>query len=113
MKLGQKVKFSKSLSKNQGYGVNYQYMTEEQKRELEEYGYIKLERFLEREHKEKEGFVCGKRNIVTTAWLEEIENPYSEWDLVQTDDVFETVYVIACDMRGLYRVREDDLEVIE
>lgn len=113
MKLGQKVSFSKSLSKQSGYSVNYDEMTTEEKEELENNGYIRLTRFIEREHNEKQGFICGRRNITTTAFLEEVENPYRGWHLAQTECTHETVYVVACDMRGLYRVRQGDLEVVK
>lgn len=113
MKLGTKVKFNKSLSKQSGYGVDYSNMDEEQKKSLEDNCYIKLERYKLRQHNDKQGFICGKRDIVTTALLEEIEDPYKGWYLAQTDETRETVYVVACDMKGLYRVREEDVEVIE
>lgn len=112
MKLGQKVKFIKSLSKQSGYGVDYGNMTELQKQEMEDNGFIELKRFKERVHNEKLGFVCGKRFITSKAVLEEIEDPYRGWHLAQTDATYEEVYVVACDMRGLYRVREENLEVI-
>ncbi len=113
MKLGQKVKFSRSLSRQSGYGVNYELMTDEQKKELEEHDYINLIRFKLREHNEKQGFICGRRNITTAALLEEFEDQYSGWHLAQTHAKYETVYVVACDMRGLYRVRAEDLELVK
>ena len=112
MNLGTKVKFNRSLSKQSGYGVHYEFMTEEQKKALEDDGHINLIRYKLREHNEKEGFICGRRNIVTAALLEEVEDPYRGWHLMQTHKKEEMVYVVACDMRGLYRVREEDLEVI-
>ena len=113
MKLGTKVKFSKSFSKNNGYFVDYEAMTEEQEKSLEENGFINLIRYKYREHNEKRGFICGRRNIVTAALLEEVEDPYRGWHLMQTHENEQTVYVVACDMRGLYRVHPDDLEVVE
>lgn len=113
MKLGQRVKFSCSLSKQSGYGVDMDNYTVEQKRQMEENGYINLIRYKPRKHNVKQGFVCGRRNIVTAAILEEIEDPYRGWYLAQTHEKSETVYVVACDMRGLYRVREEDLELLE
>lgn len=113
MKLGQKVKFSKSLSKQSGYGVNYQMMTEKQKQELASCDGIVLVRYKVREHNIKQGFICGRRNIVTTAELTPCEPEYGDERLQQTKTVWETVYVVACDMRGLYRVREEDLELAE
>jgi len=110
--LGTKVLFSKSLSRQTDYGVEMDNYTPEQQRQLEEHDRIHLIRFKEQKHKEKQGFVCGKRTIVTEAFLEEIEYEFSGWQLQQTDRIVETVYVVACDMRGLYRVRQKDLEVI-
>lgn len=111
MKLGQQVKFTKSLSRQSGYGVDYANLTESQKQEMEDKGFIELQRFKERVHKEKIGFICGKRFITTIGMLEEVEDPYRGWFLAQTDATYEEVYVVACDMRGLYRVRKEDLEV--
>lgn len=112
MKLGQKVSFSKSLSKQSGYYVDYANLSKEQSQQLENDGFITLKRYKEREHNEKEGFVCGKRFITSVGLLEEVEDPYRGWHLVQTDGTHEEVYVVACDMRGLYRVRAEDLEVV-
>ncbi|WP_121615236.1 DUF6011 domain-containing protein [Virgibacillus halodenitrificans] len=111
MELGQQVKFSKSLSRQRGYGVNYEFMTDEQRRSLEDNDYINLVRYKLRQHNEKQGFICGKRDIVTAALLQEVEDPYRGLHLMQTHEKWETVYVVACDMRGLYRVRKEDLEV--
>lgn len=112
MELGTKVKFTHSLSKQSGYGISYEHMTEEQEKQLEEEAHFNLIRYKYREHNEKQGFICGKRNIVTAAILEEVEDPYRGWHLMQTNEKLKTVYVVACDMRGLYRVRKEDLEVI-
>lgn len=113
MELGTKVKFNQSLSKQTGYYVNYERMTEEEEKQLNENGCINVIRYKPRKHKEKQGFICGRRNITTAALLElELDDPYRDAHLVQTQVKFETVYVVACDMRGLYRVREEDLEVI-
>ena len=111
LELGMKVKFHKSLSKQSGYGVSMEHYTKDQNRQMDENSFINLERYKSREHKEKRGFVCGKRNIVTSALLEEVED-YIVWRLSQTNEIYETVYVVACDMRGLRRVRLEDLEVI-
>ena|SRR5690606_2614723 len=112
-KLGDKVAFTRSLSKQSGYGVDMSNYTEDQKKQLEEHGHIRLNRYKERQHKQKQGIVCGKRNIVTIAILEEIEDPYRGWHIAQTDQDCEMVYVVACDMRGLYRVRAEDLELVK
>ena len=112
-KLGDKVTFTKSLSKQSGYGVDMSNYTDDQKKQLEDNGHINLVRYKYREHIQKQGFICGKRNIVTAALLEEVEDPYTGWHLAQTHEKYETVYVVACDMRGLYRVRPEDLEVTE
>ena len=111
LELGMKVKFHKSLSKQSGYGVNMEHYTKDQNRQMEENSFINLERYNSIDHKEKRGFVCGKRNIVTSALLEEVED-YRGWHLSQIEEIYETVYVVACDMRGLRRVRLEDLEVI-
>lgn len=112
MELGTKVKFKQSLSKQRGYFVDYEHLTKEEERQLKEDEYINLIRYKLREHKEKQGFICGRRDITSSAILEEVYDDYAGWKLVQTHGKFETVYVVACDMRGLYRVREEDLEVI-
>jgi len=110
--LGTKVEFSKSLSKQNGYFVDYERLTEGQEKELEENCYIKLLRWSERLHDNKQGFICGKRTIATETMLEQIEDEYSGWQLASTESKYEMVYLVACDMRGLSRVREQDLEVI-
>ncbi len=111
--LGDKVTFIKSLSRQHGYGVDYENLTDEQVQALENDGYINLIRFKYREHNPKKGFICGKRNIVSVAYLEEVEDPYRGLELVQTYEKEETVYLVACDMRGLYRVRAEDLELVK
>ncbi len=111
--LGDKVTFTESLLKQSGYGVDYENLTDKQRKALENDGCIKLMRYKSREHKQKQGFICGKRNIVSVAFLEEVEDPYRGWELVQTHEKEETVYLVACDMRGLYRVRAEDLELVK
>ncbi len=111
--LGDKVTFTKSLSRQHGYGVDYENLTDKQGKALEDDGYINLIRYKYREHNEKQGFVCGKRNIVTAALLEEFEEPDGRRHLAQTHGKYETVYLVACDMRGLYRVRAEDLEMVK
>ena len=114
LELGMKVKFHKSLSKQSGYGVNMEHYTKDQNRQMDENSFINLERYKVRTHNEKSGFVCGKRDIVTSAsLLEEQDDPYRDSFLYQTDEVWEDIYVVACDMRGLRRVRLEDLEVIK
>lgn len=108
--LGDKVTFTESLLKQSGYGVDYENLTDKQRKALENDGCINLIRYKYREHNEKQGFVCGKRNIVTAVLLEEFKEPDGKWHLAQTHEKQETIYLVACDMRGLYRVRAEDLE---
>ena len=115
--LGDVVYFSRSLSRQRGNGVDPKAYTDEQSKQLEGSGFIELVRYKERNHNEKKGFICGKRNIVTSSYLSEVyDNEFGEVSyggLAQSDEVYEAVYVVACDMRGLYRVRKEDLEVIK
>ena len=112
MKLGDRVKFRKSLVKT-GDSVIFGYMTEDQEKELEDKGYIELVRWQVKDpQKELEGILCGKRRITISNTLEYDDNPYrTEEGLVSVDSVEETVYLVACDLRGFYRVKEEDLEV--
>lgn len=112
MRLGQKVSFTKSLSQQRGISVNYNLLTDEQVEKLEGGGTIKDARFKERNHNRKIGFIAGKRSITTSLNLISVDTPIGRSELVPTDQKTEDVFVVACDMQRLFRVRLEDLEVI-
>ncbi|TDQ35250.1 hypothetical protein [Aureibacillus halotolerans] len=101
--LGQKVSFARSLVKQKDYAVEYDNLTDEEREG------ITLERYKAKAHGDKQGFVSGKRTMVTAFDLTEVNDEFDGWRLTQTHQQWETVYLVACDMRRLYRVREEDL----
>lgn len=62
----------------------------------------------------KNGIVVGKRKIGIETILEEAldidGDPVDRFCWRET--IYDTVFLVACDLKGLYRVREIDLEEI-
>ena len=109
MKLGQKVKFKKYLRKKAGtYNLEQELGNEDEKM-------ITVKETVELK-KELQGMVCGVRVITYKRLIEYIVEPHGEWvsfsgDLTTSE--YKQVFLIACDMRGFYRVPAEWLEVIE
>ena len=109
IKLGQKVKFKKYLRKREGtYNLEKQLGDEDEKM-------IMVKEVIELE-KSLQGMICGVRTITYKRLIEYIEEQHGEWvDFSQdfTTSEYKQVYLIACDMRGFYRVSEEWLEYLE
>ncbi len=99
MELGQKVKFNKYLNKRNC--VNTKYDDWDKRRNYKKWDTESLD-------EEKEGIICGKRTINYRGYTEigHYECP-SEFKPLETKQV----YLVACDMRRLYRVPKEWLEV--
>ncbi|MCU9614114.1 hypothetical protein OEV98_11135 [Caldibacillus lycopersici] len=114
MKLGQLVRFRKCLVKGHE-GASFNYLTPEQEKELEDTCQLRIKKLVEQEFEEyKSGIVVGKRRVGIDRVLEEshdMEGNSLEYFFV-SDMNFETVFLVACDLRGLYKVKDSDLEVI-
>ncbi|MGG0718712.1 hypothetical protein ABE096_14110 [Robertmurraya massiliosenegalensis] len=114
MKLGQQVRFKKCLVKGHD-GASFHYLTPEQEKELEETCQLKIKKLVEKDLvNHKTGILVGKRRVGIECVLEEaqnIEGDPQEYFFV-SDLTYETVYLVACDLRGIHKVRDCDLEVI-
>ncbi|MCK6203943.1 hypothetical protein KZX50_00580 [Bacillus infantis] len=103
--LGDKVSFSKHLVKNEG--PNLERMQEE-----EEIDYYEYEKYKMIEHNEETGIIVGKRLIGKTSHLSYEENQFdSDFRWVCVDTVYQPVYLIATNMAGFKRVREEDVKI--
>lgn len=112
MKLGQRVVFSKVL-KPAGEGVAWGLLTDEQERMLENDGFIRVHKNKEVElDTPKEGILVGIRKIGKFTDLEYYDGHNSDGLRVLNWDS-EKVYLVASDLRGIYKVRPDSLEMIE
>ncbi|MEH7392427.1 hypothetical protein [Bacillus sp. JJ1474] len=114
MKLGQEVRFNKCLVKGQD-AASFNYLTPEQEKELEDTCQLKIKKLVEKEFdKHKTGIVVGKRRVGIETTLEEAQS--YEGDFLERFSwyatTYDTVFLVACDIRGFYRVMENDLEVI-
>ncbi|MGE6260899.1 hypothetical protein ACQKCU_23985 [Heyndrickxia sporothermodurans] len=115
MKLGQQVKFKKCLVKGHD-GAIFNFLTPAQEKELKDTCQLKINKLVEKEFdKFKTGIVVGKRRVGIVTTLEEAQS--HEGDFLDRfswyDTTYDTVILVACDLRGFYRVREKDLEVSE
>lgn len=105
--LGDKVAFSKHLVKNEG--LNLEKLLEEND-DIYDYQH---EKYKTVEHNEKTGIVVGKRLIGKTSYLSYEENRYNDdFKWVCTDTDYQTVYLVATNMAGLNRVREEDIKIV-
>ena len=114
MRLGQQVRFIKCLSKGHD-GAAYNHLTPEQEKSLEDTCQLIVRKLIEKEFAEyKTGIVVGKRRVGIKTILEEAQN--YEGDFLDRfswcDTEYDTVFLVACDLKGFYKVRECDLEVI-
>ena len=114
MKLGDKVKFNKSLIKTNQPRIVYENLNIEQRRRISDGYHLTYRRWKERTHETKEGIICGVRRLTTENTLEyheEDHTPYGSFEgLVVTDYTEEKVYLVACNLTGFYRVRASDVE---
>lgn len=115
-KLGEKVKFSKSLKDtgNNGY-PSVEYLSEEEVQLFNEEIVINVIFKAPVEHKEMTGIVVGKRRISTNTDFELCQDyhPYQEdREFISVSHNFEIIYLVACNLAGFKRVIPGDLEVI-
>lgn len=104
--LGDRVSFSKHLVKNEA--PNLEKLLEED--EVYEYDFQKYKYV---EHNEMSGIIVGKRNIGKTSHLSYEENSYNnEFNWVCTDTDYQTVYLVATNMSGFNRVKEEDMSIV-
>lgn len=108
IKLGQLVRFKTDYVKTNEY-VDANEITEELV-DIE----LSLDRLKPRKHNGfKEGYICGKRHLVVKSYLQydvERYNEYSENRYYFTGQDYETFYLVACDFKGLAKVKAEDLE---
>lgn len=117
-KLGDKVKFSKSLKNTEksGFPNDVKYLSEQELQNFEEEVVINVVFKAPVEHKEMTGIVVGKRRISTNTDFELCQeyHPYEEdRQFISVSHNFETVYLVACNLVGFKRVLPSDLEVVE
>ncbi|OLS39110.1 hypothetical protein [Bacillus sp. MRMR6] len=118
MKLGDKVTTFKILVKSNEYlPDNPDLMTPEQKQKWEDGDPIWVKkRVIKKFEKAKEGIVVGKRKISVANLLDWVEGdfylgeyaPDGRYRSIET--TFENVYLVACNLKGLYYVRPEDVE---
>ncbi|MFS0776231.1 hypothetical protein ABC255_09510 [Neobacillus sp. 3P2-tot-E-2] len=121
MKLGDKVAVSKILVKSHEYlPDNPDLMSPEQRQKFEEGDPIWVhKRVIKKFENLKEGIVVGKRRISVANLLDWQEGDFylGEWapdgKFHSIETTFETVYLVACNLNGLYYVRPEDSEKIE
>jgi hypothetical protein len=119
--LGDKVKLSKVLVKSHDHlPDNPDLMTPEQKDKWEDGDPIWVQkRIIKGFESAREGIIVGKRRISVSNLLDWVEGDfymgvYSDVGKFQSiETTFETVYLVACDMKGLNYVRPGDLEVLK
>ena len=114
MKFGQQVKFKRCLVKAKECAP-YGYLSKEQEKQLEDECLIKIRKVIEKELDSwKTGIVVGKRRVGIETTLEEAQS--WDGDLLDRfswyDTTYDTIFLVACDLKGFYRVRESDLEAI-
>lgn len=120
MKLGDKVIVTKVLVKSHEYMPdNPDLMTPEQKQKWEDCDPVLVQKRVIRElEKHKEGIIVGKRRISIANLLDWVEGDYYLGDYVpdgkyqSIETTFETVYLVACNMKGFYYVRPEDLQAV-
>lgn len=114
MKLGQKVRFKRHWVKRQN-GINIEHLTTEQCKELEENDCIwNIKRECVELDMHKVGIVAGVRELAIKNNLQWTEHSYTGKEMFcNTETVTGTFYLIACHMRGFYKVLAEDLEVAE
>lgn len=117
-KLGDKVKFNKSLKNtdNSGFPNDVAYLNEKEIERFEDEGVINVVYKEPVEHKEMTGIVVGKRRISTNTDFElcQAYHPYEEdREFISVSHDFEVVYLVACNLVGFKRVLPEDLEVTE
>lgn len=105
--LGDKVSFAKHLVKNEGTDLD---KLVEDNDDVYEYHFEKYKTI---EHNEMIGIIVGKRLIGKTSYLSYEANNYTdEFKWVCTDTDYQTVYLVATNMAGFNRVREEDIRIV-
>jgi hypothetical protein len=108
LRLGDKVTFDKHLVKGSS-GVDWHNMTKEQEKELYDNDFIVIKKLVEKEHEPRRGIVVGKRRVGIESHLQYYDNPNGSEGLSCDHTVYETVYLIACNLNGFYKVRDEDI----
>lgn len=108
MELGQSVNVIGKLMKVSPSG----YHVEKQERKILKYGIVGVSRKYETVffNEVKVGIVVGKRSVVGTREHYRVLNPFTGEHVVETKTTRQSVYVVACDLRGLILVPEDCLQ---
>lgn len=111
-KLGQEVKFNKCYVKAGDSVPNeVDYMNEDHKRKWEEGENIAIRKLKINDLGEyRAGIVVGKRNVGVSSLLTWYDNEYvtnPHWRSIETR--YETVYLVATNLRGFYKVPENEL----
>lgn len=117
-KLGDKVKFSSSLKDtgNSGFFRDLDYLNDEESKKFEDEVVINVVFKAPVEHEEMTGVVVGKRRISTNTDFEICQSyhPYEEdRQFLDVRHNYETIYLVACDLRGFKKVLPRDLEVAQ
>lgn len=113
LKLGQKVIVTGRLQEKQ---TNF-YKVEKQKESILRRGSTGLSQKYETvlfDEIEKSGIIVGKRSVVKARRHSRAFNPYRGEYFVDTHTTRQTVYLVACDLRGIFMVPYDCItEVFE
>jgi hypothetical protein len=120
MKLGDKVKVFKVLAKSHEHMPdNPDLMTPEQKQKWEDGDPVLVQKRMVKElENPKQGIIAGKRRISVANLLDWVEGDFHLGEYApdgryhSIDTTFETVYLVACNMKGLYYVRPEDLQEV-
>lgn len=110
-KLAQEVKFNKCYIKAyESVSNEVDYMSEEHKTKWGEGEDILIRKLILKDLGDyRAGIVVGKRNLGVSSLLNWYDNEYvtPHWRSIET--TYETVYLVATNLRGFYKVPENEL----
>ncbi|BDH60110.1 hypothetical protein MTP04_02400 [Lysinibacillus sp. PLM2] len=113
MKLGQKVKFTRSLQPTgtTGFLDNLEYIDEEDYEKLID-SWVNVIFKAPRNHKAMKGIICGKRRISTNTDFTIYQNEWGD-EKLDVKHNYETIYLVACNLAGFKKVLPQDIEILE
>lgn len=111
-KLGQEVKFNKCYIKaGESVSNEVDYMSEEHKSKWEEGEDIPIRKLKINDLGEyRAGIIVGKRNVGVSSLLTWYDDEYVKsphWRSIET--TYETIYLVATNLKGFYKVPENEL----
>lgn len=113
MKLGQKVKFKRSLQPTgaSGFIDITEYINEEDYEKLID-SWVNVTFKAPTDHKEMTGILCGKRRISTNSDFTIYQNEWGD-EKLDVKHNYETIYLVACNLNGFKKVLPQDIELVE